>query len=73
MTKEEKFIAAIIEEIDSFNTGQLVQLNNIYCDESGYPDTIAEHVAENFSDYDYLFDLDPDDFDDQDDDTHLKP
>jgi hypothetical protein len=136
MTKEEKFIAAIIEEIDSFNTGQLVQLNNIYCDESGYPDdqiysndanffadycngnimeavravsygyytythdwvkingygnletmeyldsgdlcesvdTIAEHVAENFSDYDYLFDIDQDDEEtDEDDDTHLKP
>jgi hypothetical protein len=143
MTKEEKFIAAIIEEIDSFNTGQLVQLNNIYCDGAGYPDdqiysndanffadyfsgnimeavravsygdytythdwvringygnletmqyldsgdlcesvdTIAEHVAENFSDYDYLFNLDPDSFDeeteeeetDEDDDTHLEP
>lgn len=143
MTKEEKFLKAIIEEIDSFDTGKLVQLNNTYCDEAGYPDDqiysndeqffennfsdmmeavravsygdytfshdwvkidgygnletmqyldsgdlcenieiIAEHVSENFSDYDDLFDIDPDDFDedeeeeeetDEDDDTNLEP
>lgn len=137
----EKFIKAIIEEINCFDSDQLVQLNNTYCDEQNYPDDqiysndanffsehfsdtmeavravsygeynythdwvtyngygnlvtmssvgtddlcesvdiIAEHVADNFSDYDYLFDIDPDDFEDgeeeetdEDDDTHLEP
>lgn len=138
----EKFLKAIIEEIYSFDSDQLVQLNNTYCDEQNYPDDqiysndanffadhfdgnvmeavravsygdynfthdwvtyngygnlvtmssvgtddlcesvdiIAEHVADNFSDYDYLFDLDEDDFEDEDedetdedDDTHLEP
>jgi len=139
---KEKFLKAIIEEIDSFDSDQLVQLNNTYCDEQNYPDDqiysndanffadnfdgnimeavravsygdynythdwvtyngygnlvtmssvgtddlcesvdiIAEHVADNFSDYDHLFDLDEDDFEDEDedetdedDDTHLEP
>lgn len=140
-TKEEKFLQAIIEEINCFDSDQLVQLNNTYCDEQNYPDDqiysndanffadyfsdtmeavravsygdynythdwvtfngygnlvtmdrvdtddlcenieiIAEHVAENFSSYDYLFDIDEDDFEedeeeetDEDDDTHLEP
>lgn len=142
MTKEEKFLQAIIEEINSFDSDQLVQLNNTYCDNVNYPDDqiysndanffadnfsdmmeavravsygdynythdwvtyngygnlvtmssvgtddlcenieiIAENVSENFSDYDYLFDIDEDDFEDdedeeetdEDDDTHLEP
>lgn len=142
MTKEEKFLQAIIEEINSFDSDQLVQLNNTYCDNVNYPDdqiysndanffadyfsdmmeavravsygdynythnwvkingygnldtmdqvdtddlcesvdVIAENVSENFSDYDYLFDIDEDDFEDdedddetdEDDDTHLEP
>ena len=123
MTKEEKFLQAIIEEINSFDSDQLVQLNNTYCDNVNYPDDqiysndanffadyfsdmmeavravsygdynythdwvtfngygnlvtmssvgtddlcenieiIAENVSENFSDYDYLFSIDEDDF-----------
>lgn len=121
----EKFIKAIIEEIESFDSNELVSLNNIYCDENNYPDDqiysngeqffednygnanimdvvsavsygdynynhdwvtyngqgnlvtmdrvsdddlcesvdiIAEHVAENFSSYDHLFNLDEDDY-----------
>lgn len=34
----EKFIKAIIEEIHTFDSDQMVDLNNIYCDENGYPD-----------------------------------
>jgi hypothetical protein len=142
MTKEEKFLKAIIEEINCFDSDQLVQLNNTYCDNVNCPDDqiysndanffadnfsdmmeavravsygdynythdwvtyngygnlvtmssvgtddlcenieiIAENVSENFSDYDYLFDIDEDDFEDdeeeeetdEDDDTHLEP
>lgn len=142
MTKEEKFLKAIIEEIDSFDSNELVQLNNTYCENVNYPDdqiysndanffadyfsdtmeavravsygdytfshdwvkingygnlesmnvvgtedlcesieVLAENVSENFSDYDYLFDIDEDDFEDdeeeeetdEDDDTHLEP
>lgn len=138
----DKFIAAIIEEINGFDSEQMIELNNTYCDENNYPDdqiydngeeffennfggnmmeavravsygdynythnyvkfngygnletmeyvgeddlcesidTIAEHVADNFSDYDHLFDLDEDDFEeeededaDEDDDTNLEP
>lgn len=138
----EKFIKAIIEEINCFDNDQMVQLNNEYCDQQNYPDdqiysndanffadvyggdvmeavravsygdynythdwvkfngygnlesmnvideddlcesidTIAEEVADNFHNYDHLFDLDEDDFEDEeeeetdeDDDTHLEP
>jgi hypothetical protein len=138
----EKFIKAIIEEINCFDNDQMVQLNNEYCDQQNYPDdqiysndanffadvyggdvmeavravsygdynyshdwvklngygnlesmnvideddlcesidTIAEEVADNFRNYDHLFDLDEDDFEDEeeeetdeDDDTHLEP
>lgn len=138
----EKFIKAIIEEINCFDNDQMVQLNNEYCDQQNCPDDqiysndanffadnfsdmmeavravsygdynythdwvtyngygnlvtmssvgtddlcenieiIAENVSENFSDYDYLFDIDEDDFEDdeeeeetdEDDDTHLEP
>lgn len=138
----EKFIKAIIEEINCFDNDQMVQLNNEYCDQQNYPDdqiysndanffadvyggdvmeavravsygeynythdyvklngygnlesmnvideddlcesidTIAEEVADNFHNYDHLFDLDEDDFEDEeeeetdeDDDTYLEP
>jgi hypothetical protein len=138
----EKFIKAIIEEINCFDNDQMVQLNNEYCDQQNCPDdqiysndanffadvyggdvmeavravsygeynythdyvklngygnlesmnvideddlcesidTIAEEVADNFHNYDHLFDLDEDDFEDEeeeetdeDDDTHLEP
>ena len=138
----EKFIKAIIEEINCFDNDQMVQLNNEYCDQQNSPDdqiysndanffadvyggdvmeavravsygeynythdwvklngygnlesmnvideddlcesidTIAEEVADNFHNYDHLFDLDEDDFEDEeeeetdeDDDTHLEP
>ena len=138
----EKFIKAIIEEINCFDNDQMVQLNNEYCDQQNYPDdqiysndanffadvyggdvmeavravsygdynyshdwvklngygnlesmnvideddlcesidTIAEEVADNFHNYDHLFDLDKDDFEeededdtDEDDDTYLEP
>ena len=138
----EKFIKAIIEEINCFDNDQMVQLNNEYCDQQNFPDdqiysndanffadvyggdvmeavravsygdynythdwvkfngygnlesmnvideddlcesidTIAEEVADNFHNYDHLFDLDEDDFEDdeeeetdEDDDTHLEP
>ena len=116
----EKFIKAIIEEINCFDNDQMVQLNNEYCDQQNCPDdqiysndanffadvyggdvmeavravsygdynyshdwvklngygnlesmnvideddlcesidTIAEEVADNFHNYDHLFDLD---------------
>ena len=138
----EKFINAIIEEINCFDNDQMVQLNNEYCDQQNCPDdqiysndanffadvyggdvmeavravsygdynyshdwvklngygnlesmnvideddlcesidTIAEEVADNFHNYDHLFDLDKDDFEeededdtDEDDDTYLEP
>jgi len=138
----EKFIKAIIEEINCFDNDQMVQLNNEYCDQQNCPDdqiysndanffadvyggdvmeavravsygeynythdyvkfngygnlesmnvideddlcesidTIAEEVADNFHNYDHLFDLDEDDFEDEDDeetdeddDTYLEP
>jgi len=138
----EKFIKAIIEEINCFDNDQMVQLNNEYCDQQNCPDdqiysndanffadvyggdvmeavravsygdynyshdwvklngygnlesmnvideddlcesidTIAEEVADNFHNYDHLFDLDKDDFEeededdtDEDDDTYLEP
>ena len=138
----EKFIKAIIEEINCFDNDQMVQLNNEYCDQQNCPDdqiysndanffadvyggdvmeavravsygdynyshdwvklngygnlesmnvideddlcesidTIAEEVADNFHNYDHLFDLDKDDFEeededdtDDDDDTYLEP
>lgn len=138
----EKFIKAIIEEINCFDNDQMVQLNNEYCDQQNCPDdqiysndanffadvyggdvmeavravsygeynythdyvkfngygnlvtmssvgeedlcesidTIAEHVADNFHNYDHLFDLDENDFEeededdtDEDDDTYLEP
>jgi hypothetical protein len=34
----EKFIKAIIEEINCFDNDQMVQLNNEYCDQQNYPD-----------------------------------
>lgn len=139
----EKFLKAIIEEINAFDSDELVQLNNTYCDETNCPDdqiysndanffsdyyggdvmeavravsygdynythewvkyngygnletmdqvgpedlvdsveSMAEEIADNFSDYDHLFNLDPDDFEDdeedeetdEDDDTYLEP
>lgn len=55
MTKEEKFLQAIIEEINCFDSDQLVQLNNTYCDEQNYPDdeiysNDANFFSEHFSD-----------------------
>ena len=34
----EKFIKAIIEEINCFDNDQMVQLNNEYCDQQNFPD-----------------------------------
>ena len=52
MTKEEKFLQAIIEEINCFDSDQLVQLNNTYCDEQNYPDDqIYSNDANFFADY----------------------
>lgn len=52
MTKEEKFLKAIIEEINCFDSDQLVQLNNTYCDEQNYPDDqIYSNDANFFADY----------------------
>ena len=55
MTKEEKFLKAIIEEINCFDSDQLVQLNNTYCDNVNCPDdqiysNDANFFADNFSD-----------------------
>jgi hypothetical protein len=36
--KREKFIKAIIEEIETFDSDQMVQLNNWYADEQNCPD-----------------------------------
>lgn len=49
----EKFIKAIIEEINSFDSDQLVQLNNTYCENVNYPDdqiysNDANFFADNF-------------------------
>lgn len=52
MKKEEKFLQAIIEEINCFDSDQLVQLNNTYCDEQNYPDDqIYSNDANFFADY----------------------
>lgn len=34
----EKFIKAIIEEINCFDNEQMIELNNTYADENGYND-----------------------------------
>ena len=36
--KREKFLQAIIEEIDSFDSEDMAELNNTYCDEQNYID-----------------------------------
>lgn len=49
---KEKFLKAIIEEINCFDSDQLVQLNNTYCDEQNYPDDqIYSNDANFFADY----------------------
>lgn len=48
MTKEEKFLQAIIEEINCFDSDQLVQLNNTYCDEQNYLDDQIYSNGEEF-------------------------
>lgn len=48
----EKFVKAIIEEINCFDSDQLVQLNNWYCDEVNCPDDqIYSNDANFFADY----------------------
>lgn len=41
---KEKFLKAIIEEINCFDSQQMRELNNTYCDEKGYPD---DHIFDN--------------------------
>lgn len=61
--------------------GNLVTMDNVGEDDLCESiDTIAEDVADNFHNYDHLFDLDEDDFEeededdtDEDDDTYLEP
>ena len=62
--------------------GNLVTMSSVGTDDlCENIEIIAENVSENFSDYDYLFDIDEDDFEedeeeeetDEDDDTHLEP
>jgi hypothetical protein len=136
----DKFLDAIIEEINSFSSEDMIELNNTYCDDQNYPDdriyqnddsfldenfssvtdavravsygeykysdkyvkfngygnlesfsyvtesdlcedvaTVAERVADNFSNYEHVFALDESDFEDiddetdEDDDTYLEP
>lgn len=45
---KEKFVAAIIEEINGFNSNEIVDLNNIYCDENGYDDSRLYSNDEDF-------------------------
>lgn len=139
--KRETLVQKIIEEINAFDSDELVNLNNWYCDETDCPDdqiysndanffadyfdgnvleavravsygeynythdyvkfngygnletmdridtddlvdsveAMAEEIADNFSNYDHFFNIDPDDEDeeeddtDEDDDTHLEP
>jgi hypothetical protein len=48
----EKFIKAIVEEINCFDNDQMVQLNNEYCDQQNCPDDqIYSNDANFFADY----------------------
>ena len=45
---KEKFLTAIIEEINDMDSDGLINLNNLYCEESNYSDDMIYENGEDF-------------------------